>query len=230
LTPASGAEKNSRMKTLKTAFRSLTAALAAALIVAPAFAQEPTPNAPAASPAGQPPDAEMMAKMMELAKPGENHKLLADLSGTWNYKVKFWMAPGAPPSESKGTAVRKPTFDGRYYLMNVTGKMEMPGADGKMKSMEFKGMSIEGYDNAKQKFVSTWIDNMDTGIMLSEGTYDPATKTFTYTAETEMMPGMKTKVRETVKIVDKDHHDFEFYEDHGSGETKTMEINYTRKK
>ena len=32
--------------------------------------------------------------------------------------------------------------------------MEMPGADGKMTKVEFNGMSLEGYDNVKQKFVS----------------------------------------------------------------------------
>ena len=76
--------------------------------------------------------------------------------------------------------------------------MKMPGADGKMKDMQFKGMGIEGYDNVKKKFVGSWIDNMGTGIMMSEGTYDPATKTFTYTTDEEMMPGMKTKIRELV--------------------------------
>ena len=35
---------------------------------------------------------------------------------------------------------------------------------------------------------------MGTGIMMSEGDYDPATKTFTYTGEfRRMMPGMKQK-------------------------------------
>ncbi len=71
-----------------------------------------------------------------------------------------------------------------------TGKFQMPGTDGKMKDMNFKGMAIEGYDNVKKKFVSSWIDNMSTMIMNSEGTYDAATKTFTYNAECEMMPGM----------------------------------------
>jgi hypothetical protein len=45
-----------------------------------------------------------------------------------------------------------------------------------------------------------------------------------------MMPGMKTKVRELVKITDKDHHVFEWYEDRGGNEVRTMEISYTRKK
>src|SRR5262249_19332154 len=111
-----------------------------------------------------------------------------------------------------------------------TGEMKMPGENGKLKDFEFKGMSIEGYDNVQQKFVSTWIDNMGTGVMMSTGTYDPATKSFTFAAEAEMMPGMKTKVREVIKIIDADHHSLEWYEVHGGQEVKTMEINYTRKK
>jgi len=39
--------------------------------------------------------------------------------------------------------------------MDVTGKMQMPGPDGKMKDMTFKGMGIEDYDNVKKKFVGT---------------------------------------------------------------------------
>ena len=174
----------------------------------------------------------MMTQMMEMGKPGENHKLLADLAGTWTYTVKMWMNPdpNAKPEESKGTAVRRPMMNGRFFVVDVTGKMEMPQPDGKKKEMTFKGMGIEGYDNVKKKFIGTWIDNMGTGMMLSEGDYDPATKTFTYTGEYEGIPGMKQKIREVVKIVDKNHHTFEWYEDRGGQEAKTMEIAYTRKK
>ncbi len=90
------------------------------------------------------------------------------MAGTWTYTVKMWMAPDAPPMESKGSAVRKPIMEGRYFVANFTGEMKMPGEDGKMKNFEFKGMSIEGYDNVQQKFVSTWCDNMGTGIMTSD--------------------------------------------------------------
>jgi uncharacterized protein DUF1579 len=230
------------MNTLSTSLlKSVIAVLAAALISSQAFAQTSTmsPTA-AATPASvsptatsaQPDPAEMMKQMMELAKLNENHKMLADLVGTWSYTVKMWMNPdpSAKPEESKGTAVRKSMMNGRFFVMDVTGKMEMPGPDGKKKEMTFKGMGIDGYDNVKKKFVGTWIDNMGTGIMMAEGDYDPATKTFTYTGEVEMVPGMKQKIREVVKIVDKDHHTFEWYEDRGGQEAKTMEINYTRKK
>jgi hypothetical protein len=228
------------MKTLATLF---AVPVAGALLIIPVFAQG-QPTSPAPSPAaatsptaasGQPSAADMqkmMAQMMELAKLNENHKLLADMAGTWTYNIKMWMNPdpNAKPQESKGTAIRKPVFDGRYFVLEVGGKMQMPGPDGKMKDMDFKGMSIEGYDNVKQKFVATWVDNMGTGIEFSDGTYDPATKTFTYHLEMEPTPGMKTKIREVVKIVDNDHHTLEWYETRGGPEAKTMEINYTRKK
>jgi Protein of unknown function (DUF1579). len=179
---------------------------------------------------GQPNEAEMMKQMVELSKLNENHKLLADLNGSWNYTVTMWMAPNAPPMKSTGTAVRKSTMGGRYIMMDVTGKMKMPGPDGKLKDFTFQGHGMEGYDNVKKKFVGSWIDNMGTGIVLSEGDYDPATKTFTYTSDMEPVPGMKTRVRETLKVTDKDHMVFEWYENRGGQEVKTMEIDYTRKK
>lgn len=175
------------------------------------------------------PSADEMKMMMEMAKLNENHKLLADSAGTWSYVVKMWMDPKGPPTESKGTAIRKAVMDGRYVTGDYSGSFKMPGADGKMKDMNFKGMSMDAYDNVKKKFVSGWVDNMGTGIMITEGTYDASTKTITYTGEAEMMPGMKTKIREVVKFTDKTHMSMEYYEDRGQGETKGMEITYTRK-
>src|SRR4029077_11083922 len=182
------------------------------------------------APTGQPNPEEMMKQMMEMSKLNENHKMLEEMNGSWNYTIKFWMNPdpNAKPQESKGTATRKGVMGGRYVVMDVTGKMQMPDQSGKMKDMQFKGMAIEGYDNVKKKFVSSWIDNMGTMILNSEGTYDAASKTFIYTANCEMMPGMPVKIREVIKITDKDHHMFEWYEDRGQGEAKTMEIAYTR--
>ncbi|PYJ64225.1 MAG: hypothetical protein DME74_00565 [Verrucomicrobia bacterium] len=213
--------------------------LFATLIATPSFAQT-TSTSPAgassssaAQPAasgGQPNQQEMMKQMMEMSKLNENHKLLSSLDGNWNYTIKFWMNPdpNAKPQESKGTATRKSVMGGRYVMMDVSGKMQMPGEDGKMKDVQFKGMGLEGYDNVKKKFIGSWIDNMGTGIQFSEGTYDPATKTFTYTSEMEMVPGMKSQVREVLKVADNNHMMLEWYENQGGQEKKTMEINYTR--
>jgi hypothetical protein len=207
----------------------------AVMIAAPSFAQSPagSPAAAtgsAATATGQPNQQEMMKQMMEMATLNENHKLLADLDGNWTYTIKFWMNPdpNAKPEESKGIAVRKSIMNGRFSTLDVTGKMEMPGPDGKKKEMTFVGHGIDGYDNAKQKFVGSWIDNMGTGIMFAQGTYDPATKTFTYNSEYEAVPGMKTPIREVIKLTDNNHHTLEWYENRGGQEVKTMEITYTR--
>jgi hypothetical protein len=197
---------------------------------------EPAAVAPAsaavAPAASAPSEAEMMKQMMELSKMNENHKLLSSLDGNWTYTIKMWMNPdpNAKPQESKGTATRKSVMGGRYVMMDVSGKFQMPGEDGKMKEVQFKGMGLEGYDNVKKKFVGSWIDNMGTGIMFSEGDYDAATKTFTYTSEMEPMPGMKSQVREVLKMTDTNHMMLEWYENQGGQEKKTMEIAYTRKK
>jgi hypothetical protein len=226
------------MNIRKTAIQSLIVLFAAAFMASPSLAQfsstSPSPSpATTAAPGGAGGDAEMqkmMAMMMEMGKINENHKLLADLAGNWTYALKMWMDPSGKPQESKGTSTRKAIMGGRYFIAEHSGKFQMPGPDGKMKDMNFKGMAIEGYDNAKKKFVSSWIDNMSTMIMNSEGDYDPAAKSFTYNAECQMEPGKTTKIREVIKVVDKDHHTFEWYDNSRGPETKTMEITYTRKK
>jgi Protein of unknown function (DUF1579) len=220
----------------------LIAAVAISVIASIASAQTPAPqpstpptsltspavSAPATT-AASPNEAEMMKQMMELAKLNDNHKLLADLAGSWSTSVKM-MEPGKEPTVSKGSVTYKSIMNGRYFVGDHTGSMKMPGADGKMKDFTFKGMSTDGYDNVKQKFTSSWMDNMGTGILMFEGTYDPATKTFTYTGEMEVVPGMKTPVRSVVKVTDKNHRTFEWYENRGGQEMKTLEIDYTRKK
>jgi hypothetical protein len=236
LSPVTDYWQHAAMKT----FTSVITILFATLLATSLFAQTPA-TSPAtaigsastqpATATGQPPNPqEMMKQMMEMSKLNENHKLLSEMNGNWNFGIKMWMNPdpNAKPQESKGSATRKDIMGGRYVMMDVTGKMQMPGADGKMKDVQFKGMGIEGYDNAKQKFVSSWIDNMGTGIQSSEGTYDPASKTFTYTSEIEMMPGMKIPVREVIKVPDNNHMMLEWYENRGGQEKKTMEIAYTR--
>jgi hypothetical protein len=212
--------------------RWLSIAVLSASISLPVAAAEAPEKKSEKTASGQPSDAEMMAMMMEMAKPGENHKLLAHTVGNWSLKVKMWNSgdTNAAPMESSATATVKEIMGGKFFSSDVTGKMQMPGADGKMMDMDFKGMGVDGYDNAKKKFVGSWIDSMGTGILMSEGDYDAATKTFTFHAEVTYMPGMTVKVREVVKIVDNDHHTFEWFEDRGAGEVKTMQIDYTRKK
>ena len=93
------------------------------------------------------------------------------------------MGSNKRPIETNGVVVRQPIMGGRYFLADFDVEL-LPGADGKLEKANFKGKSIEGYDNVKQNFISIWIDNTSTGPTIFEGNYDPAPRTFTYTRST----------------------------------------------
>lgn len=225
---------------MKHAIRMLLAGCTAAALLSAAHAQDAnkpaqehkpaaaakTQDKPAAAPGGKemsPEQKAMMEQMEKMKAVGENHKLLEYMIGDWNYTMQCWMDPSAPPMSCNGTTSSRAIMGGRYYISEHKGTfMDQP----------FEGIATTAYDNQKQKFVGTWMDNCSTGIMMSEGTYDPKTKSFTFTAETEdcMNPGKKVKMREVIRIVDNDKHIMEFYKIADGKETKEMEITYTRKK
>ena len=68
--------------------------------------------------------------------------------------------------------------------------------------------------------------------MYMTGKYDPATRSFTYSADMPdmMTPGTKVKVRQVMRLISPDQHVTEMYETRGGRETKSMEIVYKRKR
>ena len=162
----------------------------------------------------------MMKEWQKAMTPGPEHEMLAKMVGEWDGDITMWMDPTKPPETSKGTVKYESIFDGRY----IVGKFS-----GNMMGMPFSGMDITGYDNVKKVFFSSWYDNMGTGVMYVEGTYDKNSNTCNYTGETMDPMGNKMKVREVVTVIDKNHSKFEMFMDMGTGEMKSMEIKYTRK-
>jgi hypothetical protein len=155
---------------------------------------------------------------------GEPHKMMAKASGTWDGEVTMWMADGAPPMTSKSTTVNSMIFGGLYQQSMHKGDMM---------GMSFEGMSISAYDNTTKEYVSTWIDNMGTGILVMKGSWDDASKSINLSGNYKNPAnGMDCNIRETFKMVDDDHQVLEMYgPDPATGkEFKTMEIKYTRKK
>ncbi len=166
--------------------------------------------------------AAMMKAWMEYMTPGEMHKMLAAQDGTWSTEVTSWMAPGAPPQTSKGSCVNHMILGGRFQESRFSGSFD---------KMPFEGIGTMAYDNSKKKFVSSWVDNMGTGIMNMEGTYDPSTKTISMTGKMlDPTTSQECSMRQTIKIVDDKHHIMEmFAAQHGQQEYKNMEIKFTKK-
>jgi hypothetical protein len=168
-----------------------------------------------------------MQKMMEAfqkyATPAEQHEALKKMAGTWTAAVKFWDDPKAPAQESTGTAVFKMVLGDRYLQEDYTGSMM---------GQPFTGMLFIGYDNAKKKYWSTWIDSMSTGIYRGEGTADKTGKVITFATEgTDPMTGKVKKGRDVITIESDTKHTLEMYGKGPAGgkEFKMMEIVYTKK-
>lgn len=198
----------------------ITLGLSLALTLALAAAgQETGAKPPAPSAAEQ----AAMQKMMEAATPGPAHQKLKPMIGTWDAKVTTWAAPGAPPLESYGTMTNQWILGGRWIEMKFHGSfMGMP----------FHGLGYTGYDNVQKKYVGTWMDNMSTGVMLSEGEMDSSGKSIEFIATvSDPLSGTVTESKETMTIVDDDHHTMEMWGPGPDGKSyRMMVIEYTRKK
>jgi hypothetical protein len=166
---------------------------------------------------------EMMKAWQSFMTPGEKHKMLGKMEGTWSVDVLSWMDPSAPPMKSTATQKNTSVFNGLYQLTELNGTMM---------GMPFEGRGTTGYDNAKKMFVSTWIDNMGSGIIYMTGTWDEGTKTLHLKGtQSDPMTGKDSMIREELKIVDEDTHVMTMYGQGMDGkETKFMEATYRRNK
>jgi hypothetical protein len=156
-----------------------------------------------------------LVRAQELPKPGPEHELFKDFEGTWDAKVKFGT------QESKGTAVYKLECGGMWLACEFNGEFG---------GQKFQGRGIDGYDADKKKYVGIWVDSMTTSPMISEGTYDPKTKTLTYRSEGKGPDGKPMKIRSSTVIKDKDHHEHQMFSTGEDGkEQLIMTIQYERR-
>jgi hypothetical protein len=139
--------------------------------------------------------AEMMAAYQAAATPGPAHEKLAAMAGSYTLTAKWWQDPDAPPQVSTSAVMRKMIMDGRYLVEEVEGEMyEQP----------FTGMGITGYDNTTEQYVTTWLDNMSTGLFVMTGNLDDEGKLVWWgeyqdpvTKEAMKMKGVTTAVSDT---------------------------------
>jgi hypothetical protein len=168
-------------------------------------------------------DADMQA-MMAAATPGDMHKFLAEGVGNWHCKTTMWTSPDGEPITSEGTSEVTSLLDGRFTKCVMNG--EMPGMG------PYNGVSLYGFDNVSQKFVSVWIDNMSTGMMTGTGELsdDGKTLSWEFTGNCPIQKKMIT-VREIETITGPNTRTVEMFGTgpKGGPEFKMMQIEMTRK-
>ncbi len=192
----------------------------ALLLSGPLAAQDTTLQSSTAPPM-TPEMQAMMEAYQKAGTPGEEHKKLAAMAGTYDLTVKAWHAPNTPPTTDTGTATRKMILGDRVMVEEVTSQMM---------GQPYSGQGLHGFENTTGKYWSTWNDSMSTGVMVSEGTCDAnGACTFTGTYNDPVTKKPQT-TRMTTRWTDKNTEVFEM---HGPGpdgkETRMMEITYKKR-
>jgi hypothetical protein len=153
--------------------------------------------------------------------PGPEVERLKQLEGTWDAKISV-PQPGAPAMESKGVQTARLGCGGLWLITDFKGEfMGMP----------FEGHGVEGYDSEKKKYVQVWVDPMSSSLDVMEGTYDEATKSFTFKGKGKNPEtGQTMEYRMKTVIESRDKHVFAMEMAAPDGTTEAFKIEYTRKK
>ncbi len=163
---------------------------------------------------------EMMLEMMkEAAAPTDEHKMLKSMAGTWKCECEHMM-PTGQSEKTEGKSTIRTVMGGRYIVENF---------EGEFMGQPMKGMGLVGYDKNLGKFVGTWIDNFNTGIMSYQGSYDPATKTMVSMGEATCPMG-PSKCKMVMKMISSDEMQFNMSMSMGADTEMQpcMSMHYTR--
>jgi Protein of unknown function (DUF1579) len=163
----------------------------------------------------------MMEKYMQAATPGPEHQKLMKMAGKWKLQVSSWMAPGAPPMKSDGTAEYTSVLGGRYLQQDVKSSMG---------DQPFEGRGFEGYDNVTKEYFGTWMDSMSTGLMVMRGKCQAQAKKCTYKGTmSDAMAGKAVPITDILTYTDDDHFTMEMHGPGPGGKNfKMLQIVYTR--
>ena len=160
----------------------------------------------------------MMEEWQKYMMPGEPHQELSYYVGDWTFVNHMDMAGQTTTSE--GSAHVEMMMGGRY--LHAMHRSEMMG-------MPFEGAGITGYDNFTQEYFNVWFDSMGTGVMVSRGKKDADGNLTVRGTMPDPMQG-EVSYRMVSTITGKDTYTYEMFASSPDGETRVMEILYTRVK
>ena len=133
----------------------------------------------------------------KLPAPEKEHAWLTQLAGEWEYDSEAVIAPGQPPLKAKGTE----------SVRSIGGFWTMLESKGTVANQPFTGILTLGYDPAKKKFVGTWIDSMNSHLVVYDNaTLDASGKVLTLSCEmpNHMLGGKLTKFKDLLEVKSKD--------------------------
>lgn len=170
----------------------LLSVVVAAPLVGVGLGLQPEPPTKQEAPAAQPEGPPMPPP------PGEHHKWLEQLVGTWTVEMNM-TAEGAPPMKMTGTDTVR-SLGGRWIIGDFKGEVTGMGS--------MSAVLTLGYKPETGKYQGTWVDSISDKLWIYEGTLDPTGKILTLEATgPNMMDPAKPdlRYRDVIEIKAPDH-------------------------
>lgn len=166
-------------------------------------------------------DEDKLKKMQleeQLAQPGDEHKKLAELAGSWKTETKYYTKPGAQPMVMTGTSENSIVLGGRFLKIEHRTGGAMP----------YESLGLFGFDRRYGRYTFVGFDTAGTFYVTASGNVDPATNAIVMSGElgTE-------KYDFVVRVAGPDKYTLEFIfkkpdSTGGQKEFKAVEVTYSR--
>lgn len=153
---------------------------------------------------------------MHGAKPGEQHAVLAKMTGNWNTLTEM-MGTESPGKQS--------------FEMGLGGLWLLGDLEGELMGAPFTGHTVSGYDPDKEKYVAIWVDSFTSAMMVLEGEYDAEHDRLDYRgASKHPMTGEPTVEIHRWEFKDDDHMVFSIHypDADGAAGPQLFAVDYTR--
>ena len=129
-------------------------------LAACAAPRKPEPALPASVPSNTSRLDELLAQLAEKSAPGESHRRLLGMVGTWDLEVESRSGPESPWQRTQGRSVCVQALGGRYVVEYWSTNLQ---------GQPFEAMHVLGYDRLAEKFLSIWMDSFSTWPVNSSG-------------------------------------------------------------
>ena len=158
-----------------------------------------------------------------LSKPGESHKLLQGFAGAWDVTITFWSSPNAAPQDSHGTSTLSWILGDRFLKEDFHGDVM---------GESYQGLGLMGYDAAARRFMTVWLDSLNTAIAVQQGSYSPDSSTFELAGEVyDPLLGRNKKTRSEIKVISPSQYSVTMTDTAPNGASfKSLEIVYSRQR
>lgn len=202
---------------------------ALALVTIPGFAQKKSKKEAAKAEAvakqesSLKEDAEQRRQDMESRMLTPMHHMLMGAIGHWQIEIRTWATPEQKePSSSVFECETRPLGDGKFAISEIRGISN---------NMPYEARCVMGFNSVTQKFERVWFDNLSTGVLMLEGTYDQAANKITYNGKVkDPRTHQDVPIRQVLDMTDPGNQVLTVFTQLKEGKDyKSMELIYRRR-